>query len=104
MTFYLDAAHTIMPAFSTRDILAMDWGKSQMASTHNVTHGRLLNFVTYGAVMQIEHHLFPTLSHLHFPEMRPIIQEVCQKYGVEYKEFDGLAEWLPHRMRYLEGL
>lgn len=35
---------------------------------------------------QIEHHLFPNISHIHYPKIAPIVRDVCEKYGVPYRQ------------------
>ncbi|MBL0128901.1 MAG: fatty acid desaturase [Flavobacteriales bacterium] len=32
----------------------------------------------------IEHHLFPYISHLHYPEIAPIVQRTAEEHGLHY--------------------
>lgn len=41
---------------------------------------------------QIEHHLFPTINHIHYPKIAPIVHQVCQKYGIPYNLKNSWAE------------
>ena len=41
--------------------------------------------------MQIEHHLFPAISFMHYPNISKIAKEEAQKRGVNYVEY----KWLP---------
>ena len=45
---------------------------------------RLLTWYLGGLNFQIEHHLFPRISHLHYPALAPIVENVCQSFGVKY--------------------
>jgi len=42
----------------------------------------LLGGLNYHAV----HHLFPHISHVHYPKISPIIKEVTNQYGITYRE------------------
>jgi linoleoyl-CoA desaturase len=37
-----------------------------------------------GLNFQIEHHLFPDISHVHYPKISRIVKEVAKKHGVPY--------------------
>ena len=55
-----------------------DWAISQIESSSTVG-GRMLGFFHGGLNYQIEHHLFPRISHVHYHKIKPIIQEWCKK-------------------------
>ena len=38
-----------------------------------------------GLNFQIEHHLFPSLPHTHYPEIAPIVRRNCAEHGVRYR-------------------
>jgi fatty acid desaturase len=70
-----------------------DWYKHQVITASNHGMGKWFNFVFSGGLnYQIEHHLFPNVNHCHHPYIQPIIKKICQKHGVEYKEFDGYKD------------
>ncbi|CAM9734059.1 unnamed protein product, partial [Choristocarpus tenellus] len=37
-----------------------------------------------GINYQIEHHLFPSMSHMHYQDIAPIVQATCDDFGVPY--------------------
>jgi linoleoyl-CoA desaturase len=41
---------------------------------------RLFGGINY----QIEHHLFPSVSHVYLPEIAPIVQKVCKDFDIPY--------------------
>ena len=45
---------------------------------------RLLAWYLGGLNFQIEHHLFPQISHVHYPEIAPIVRQACEEFGVRY--------------------
>lgn len=39
----------------------------------------------YGGInYQIEHHLFPTLSHVHYSAIQPVVRKTCAEFGIPY--------------------
>ena len=45
----------------------IDWGELQIRNSGNFsTSNKLINHCFGGINYQIEHHLFPTISHIHF--------------------------------------
>jgi fatty acid desaturase len=45
-------------------------------------YGRLL---AAGLDHQIEHHLFPRVSHTHYRKIRPLVEEFCRRHGYPYR-------------------
>jgi len=63
-----------------------DWGETQVVGSAN-WGGPMWSFVFGGINMQIEHHLFPRISHKHFHTIAPIVRATCQEFNVEYNHF-----------------
>jgi len=62
-----------------------DWAKLQVLTTCNYGVGsKLAEILSGGLNYQIEHHLFPTLSHPHYAQISPIVQQTCKEFGVPY--------------------
>ena len=40
-----------------------------------------------GLEFQIEHHLFPNLSHVYYPKLAPLVRDFCAQYGLPYRCF-----------------
>lgn len=57
----------------------------QTVTTVNFRSGPLGRFLCCGADFQIEHHLFPGISHAHYPRMSPILRRFCQENGYPYR-------------------
>ena len=54
--------------------------------------GRIGNFFTGGLNLQIEHHLFPAISFVHYPAIAKIVRDECEKRGIPYAHYDTLPE------------
>eukprot|EP01126_Amoeba_proteus_P016435 TRINITY_DN1760_c0_g1_i14.p1 TRINITY_DN1760_c0_g1~~TRINITY_DN1760_c0_g1_i14.p1 ORF type:complete len:443 (+),score=38.43 TRINITY_DN1760_c0_g1_i14:548-1876(+) len=62
------------------------WAIHQVKTSHNFSHGSWLWWMLSGGLnYQIEHHLFPGINSNHLPGLAPIVQELCQKYGIPYQ-------------------
>lgn len=66
-----------------------EWAVHQVRATANfATTNRLLTWYLGGLNFQIEHHLFPSMSHIHYPRLSPIIRSVCDEFHVRYVAHD----------------
>jgi linoleoyl-CoA desaturase len=65
-----------------------DWAIHQVKTTANfATRNKLVSWLVGGLNFQIEHHLFPKISHIHYPAISKIVQQVCKEYGIGYIEY-----------------
>ncbi len=68
------------------------WAEHQVRTTANfATDNKIINWYVGGLNFQIEHHLFPRISHVHYPEISPIVQRVCAKYDIPYHNFPTMS-------------
>jgi Fatty acid desaturase len=44
-----------------------------------------------GINYQIEHHLFPSMCHMHYWHVAPVVQATCAEFGVPYNAHPTLA-------------
>ena len=95
-TFYPESGGRSVP---------LPWAEHQLATT--VDFGRsnpVLTWFVGGLNFQVEHHLFPKISHLHYPELAPIVREVAARHGVEVLEQPSLTRGLLAHVRHLQQL
>lgn len=65
-----------------------DWAIHQVVTTANFAPKNLLvRWYVGGLNYQIEHHLFPKVSHVHYPAISQIVKDVCKEYKINYNEF-----------------
>ena len=93
-----------MPANSANKI-EHDWFYHQFATTANfATENPLITWYTGGLNFQVEHHLFPKISHVHYPALRKIVKSVCADYGVPYNEYPTMASAVNSHFSFLKEL
>jgi linoleoyl-CoA desaturase len=77
-------AHCVPDAMPARGRSA-SWAECQVASSVDFARGsRLLGWYLGGLNFQIEHHLFPQLSHVHYSRIAPLVEGTCHEFGVSY--------------------
>jgi linoleoyl-CoA desaturase len=80
--------HTAFPVPNETGKLEDEWALHQLKTTANfATNNRLVSWLVGGLNFQIEHHLFPKISHVHYPAMSKIIRQACKEYGIVYIEY-----------------
>jgi len=71
-----------------------DFFTVQTEGTVSFRTGPIGRFLCSGLEYQIEHHLFPNLSHVYYPEVSVIVQQFCAKQGLTYRSYSwGTALW-----------
>ena len=60
------------------------WYYRQLLGSANITGGKLFHIMTGNLSHQIEHHLFPDLPARRYPQISAEIQEICERYGLDY--------------------
>jgi linoleoyl-CoA desaturase len=49
----------------------------------------------------VEHHLFPKISHEHYPALNKRLKQVCTEFNVQYREFPTLRSALRSHLVHL---
>lgn len=69
------------------------WMVHQLETTSNFAHdNKLLCWYIGGLNYQIEHHLFPRICSIHYPNISPIVRGIAAKYGISYTIVKVLQE------------
>lgn len=68
-----------------------DWAIQQI-ETSSTVGGRILGYFHGGLNYQIEHHLFPRISHVHYHKVKKITKEWCDKKGIKYTYYNNLFD------------
>jgi len=66
----------------------------QTAGTVSFRTGAIGRFLCSGLEYQVEHHLFPSISHVHYPEVSREVRAFCTKHGLSYRSYSwATALW-----------
>jgi linoleoyl-CoA desaturase len=78
------------------------WAVHQAQVTLGINRqSRLLRWPMGGLNFHLEHHLFPTVCHIHYPAIAEIVKEACAEYGVQYSEHQTFWSGLVSHYRWL---
>lgn len=85
--------------------IATEWAVHQVATTANFsTSSKPVSFFMGGLNFQVEHHLFPKISHIHYPALNKIIRETCEEFNIKYVEYSSVWQALQSHVRYLHQM
>ena len=99
----VEEAHFPMP--DKEGNMEESWAVLQMRTT--VNFGRksaLTSFITGGLNFQVEHHLFPKICHVHYPEVSKIVKTTALEYDVPYNELPSFFAAFKSHVRFLKKL
>jgi len=82
-----------------------EWAVHQVKTTSNfAVDSKLVSWFVGGLNFQVEHHLFPRVSHVHYPAISKIVKANCEKYNVPYNQFPTLTSALASHIRFMKFL
>ena len=89
------------PALS-EDVHA-EWVIHQIRTTADFAReNRLLAWFLGGLNFQVVHHLFPRVSHVHYPQIARVVAQVCDKYQVKYQAHRTVYSAVRSHFRFLK--
>ncbi|MEB3753403.1 acyl-CoA desaturase [Acinetobacter sp. MD2(2019)] len=74
----------VFPKTVLQDESRGHWYMRQIRGSSNLTGSKIFHILTGHLSFQIEHHLYPEIPSLRYPEMAPKVKAVCKKYGLNY--------------------
>ncbi len=102
-------AHTVedthFPSAAENNRMETDWATHQVMTTANfATQSRFMAWFAGGLNFQIEHHLFPHISHIHYPAIHKIVKQTCLEYGIKYVEYPTVAHAVVSHVKFLKQM
>lgn len=71
--------------------IEQEWAVHQLATTANFSTGnKIISWLLGGLNFQVEHHLFPRVSHVHYPVINKFVKETCAEYKITYLEYSSI--------------
>ncbi|MEM6717983.1 MAG: acyl-CoA desaturase [Bacteroidota bacterium] len=74
------------------------WSHHQLITTTDfATDSQLMTWIFGGFNHHVAHHLFPKVSHIHYPNITPIIKQLASKYNLPYRHESNIFQaYLSH--------
>ncbi|WCL82156.1 acyl-CoA desaturase [Saprospira sp. CCB-QB6] len=81
------------------------WAMHQLATTSDFARdNKLVSWFLGGLNFQVEHHLFPNICHVHYPEVAKIVKATAEEFGVPYYEFKTFGGAIKSHFKSLKAL
>ena len=82
-----------------------EWAIHQLKTTANFApKNKFISWLVGGLNFQIEHHLFPKVSHVHYAHLRKIIKDACAEYGIPYIEYPKMRHAVVSHVSFLRQM
>lgn len=89
----------------TEKHLETAWAEHQLKTTANFAMGnKAINWFVGGLNFQVEHHLFPKISHIHYPAISRILQQKCKEFNMPYNQYPKFFQAVASHYRFMKYL
>ena len=94
-----------MPLPEKDGTLKNTWAIHQLKTTINFsTKNRIVNWFTGGLNHQVEHHIFPHISHVHYTRISKIVKETAKEFNLPYNEYKTTRGAIISHFKYLREM
>ena len=109
LTTIFQTAHVVTtseyPLPDEKGTIENSWAVHQLFTTSDFAPGnKVLSWFIGGLNYQVEHHLFPNISHVHYPRISDLVKTTAQKYGLPYHVQPGFLNAVRKHGRMLKKL
>jgi linoleoyl-CoA desaturase len=110
LSYVFQLAHAVEgPEFDfvgTEDkMIESEWAVHQIKTTANFApHNKIISWCVGGLNYQIEHHLFPRISHVHYPGLSKIVKAQCEQFNLPYHCFPTVSQAIVSHTRKMKQL
>ena len=81
------------------------WAIHQLKTTVNfATKNKIMNWFTGGLNHQIEHHIFPHISHVHYTKIGAIVRKTAKEFNLPYNEYKTTRSALFSHFKFLKQM
>ncbi len=81
------------------------WAVHQLFTTVNFgTKNKIVNWFTGGLNHQVEHHMFPNISHVHYTKIAEIVKQTAKEFNLPYHEYKTTRKAIISHFSHLKEL
>ena len=96
---------TVNPMPDENGEIENTWAIHQLFTTANFAPKNwIVNYYTGGLNHQIEHHIFPNISHIHYNKIAEIVKQTAAECNLPYHEFKTTREAIASHFKHLREL
>jgi linoleoyl-CoA desaturase len=93
------------PMPNNSGVVEADWAVSQLYNTANFApKAKLFSWYVGGLNYQVEHHLFPSICHIHYSKISKIVEQTAKDFSLPYHSYDTFAAALSEHTKMLKNL
>jgi linoleoyl-CoA desaturase len=82
-----------------------EWAIHELQTTANFApESKAISWFVGGLNFQVEHHLFPRISHVHYPAISKIVKDHCAKFNIPYHYYPTMTEAVASHVRVMKQL
>ena len=86
-------------------IIENEWAIHQINTTANFApDNKIISWFVGGLNYQVEHHLFPRISHVHYPQISKLVAARCEEFGVQYNCMPTMGAAVKSHFRFMRQL
>lgn len=108
MSIVFQLAHIVEgvsdPVIEPNGDIENSWAIHQMKTTANFSGNKLLSWFVGGLDYQIEHHLFPNISHVHYKSISQIVKNTARDYNIPYNDKSSFSNAIGSHINMLKTL
>jgi linoleoyl-CoA desaturase len=91
-----------MPVPDSKGNIKNSWAIHQLKTTVNFAcNNKLVNWFTGGLNHQVEHHIFPNISHIHYNKIAEIVKKTAKEFNLPYNEIKTTRDAIIAHFKYL---
>jgi len=97
--------NTEMPLPDKDGNLEQTWAVHQLFTTSNFApNNKFVSYYTGGLNHQVEHHIFPHISHVHYGNIAKIVKETTKEFDLPYNEYKTMRKAFIEHFKQLKTL
>ncbi len=109
LSIVFQLAHVVedadMPLPEASGTMKNTWAIHQLFTTVNFsTKNRIVNWFTGGLNHQVEHHIFPNISHVHYTKISEIVKSTAREFNLPYNEYQTTRKALIAHFKHLKQM
>ena len=86
-------------------VIDSEWAIHEIKTTANFAPGNpVITWFAGGLNYQVEHHLFPRISHVHYPAISKIVKQHCEQFGIAYHSYQTMSSAVISHIRLMKEL
>ena len=94
-----------MPLPDSNGNIKNSWAIHQLKTTVNfAAKSKLVNWFTGGLNYQVEHHIFPNISHVHYDKIAKIVKKTSSDFNLPYNEFNTFFDAIRAHFKFLKTM